>query len=450
MYDQQQQTRDYDVVIVGGGVTGAALLYILANYTNIKRIALFEKSGQIGSVNSRSTNNSQTLHFGDIETNYTLEKASRVKRGADLVAGYIENIDPDPALYTKTHKMVLGVGETEVKKLEERFDTFAELFPKLRKAYRDELIKLEPHIVRERPLHVPLLGLVSTDGFAVNYGKLAESFVARARNAEGKHIDVYLQRCIESFREHPEYTEIKTGDGTMITARALEIAAGANSLRLAHRSGYGRELILLPVFGSFYFSRIRGLLNGKVYTLQLKKLPFAAIHGDPEVNDGTLTRFGPTAKVLPWLERGNPKSFIDFMKLFRLRLDAILSLLNIISDPILFRYVIRNFLYDIPGLGRRLFVKQVQHIIPSMTHKDIRFAKGYGGVRPQIVNTNTKNLQMGSAKITGKRVVFNITPSPGASICLQSGIEDAEQLIKILGEEFTFDKQRLCDDLRRR
>ncbi len=64
-----------DVAIIGGGISGTALLYLLARYTDIGHIALLEKYPAVAQINSHGRNNSQTLHCGDIETNYTLEKA---------------------------------------------------------------------------------------------------------------------------------------------------------------------------------------------------------------------------------------------------------------------------------------------------------------------------------------------------------------------------------------
>ena len=79
----------YEVAIIGGGVCGTALLYTLTNYTNIKNIALIEKEADVALVNSFTNSNSQTLHFGDIETNYTLAKAQKVNAGASLVKNYL-------------------------------------------------------------------------------------------------------------------------------------------------------------------------------------------------------------------------------------------------------------------------------------------------------------------------------------------------------------------------
>ena len=134
-------TEKYDLIIVGGGISGAALLYSVAKFTDIERVALLEKEDEIAAINSHHTNNSQTLHFGDIETNYTLEKAEEVKEGAEMLAGYLENVDPDREMHSKRSKMVLAVGDEEVESLEERYyeEGFGDLYPKLRDIDRDEI-----------------------------------------------------------------------------------------------------------------------------------------------------------------------------------------------------------------------------------------------------------------------------------------------------------------------
>ena len=62
-----RSSPEFDVVIVGGGIVGSALLYVLSNYTNIKKIALVEKESTIAKMNSNSLSNSQTLHFGEVK-----------------------------------------------------------------------------------------------------------------------------------------------------------------------------------------------------------------------------------------------------------------------------------------------------------------------------------------------------------------------------------------------
>ena len=77
--------KHYEVVIVGGGISGAALFYELGKYTNAKKICMLEKYEALATLNSKGSSNSQTIHVGDIETNYTLDKAKITKRTAKMI-----------------------------------------------------------------------------------------------------------------------------------------------------------------------------------------------------------------------------------------------------------------------------------------------------------------------------------------------------------------------------
>ena len=100
----------YDLLIVGAGVSGSALLYLSTKYTDIKHIGVIEKYAAPARVNSLSSNNSQTLHCGDIETNYTLDKALKVQRAARMLRNYaVAQPDAHHIIY-KYPKMVLAVG----------------------------------------------------------------------------------------------------------------------------------------------------------------------------------------------------------------------------------------------------------------------------------------------------------------------------------------------------
>lgn len=103
-----------DLVVVGGGISGAALPYTTAKFTDIDSIALIEKESEIGAINTKHTDNSQTIHFGDLETNYSFDKAKEVKDGDEIMTGYLENHDPERELHAKRSKMALAVGNDGV------------------------------------------------------------------------------------------------------------------------------------------------------------------------------------------------------------------------------------------------------------------------------------------------------------------------------------------------
>ena len=338
----------HDVIIVGGGVSGTALLYTLCKYTNVKNIGLIEKYSDFGKVNSAPTMNSQTLHFGDIETNYTIEKARKVKHSADMVMNYLENekaAKGDEKLFIKVPKMVLAVGKDQVINLRNRYPAFGELFPKLKMIGKEEIGKIEPRILEGRDPDQELLALVTEDGYTVDFKKLSYSFVSNAKEIN-PDVSVYLSTKADKIIREGDNYMIKTDKGDF-EAPAVVVTAGSHSLKFAKSLGYGKNYSILSMAGSFYTGP--RVLNGKVYTIQIPKLPFAAVHGDPEVHNEIITRFGPTAKPIFFLERYNNSTFWEYWKTFGLGIKPVLSIFKISSDRIIFKYLLKNVVYDFPG-----------------------------------------------------------------------------------------------------
>src|SRR3989344_8687627 len=75
----------YDIAIIGGGVTGTAQAYVFSKFLKgVSKILLVEKNQDVALVNSNTGSNAQTLHGGDTESNFSLEKALKM-RDAELV-----------------------------------------------------------------------------------------------------------------------------------------------------------------------------------------------------------------------------------------------------------------------------------------------------------------------------------------------------------------------------
>jgi malate dehydrogenase (quinone) len=154
------------------------------------------------------------------------------------------------------------------------------------------------------------------------------------------------------------------------------------------------------------------------------------------VHDESKTRFGPTAKVLFMLERRNYASTWDYFAALRWTPKGIASFFVLLADRTTLPYVTKNFLYDVPLIGKRLFIKNAQKIVPSIRARDIHKERGYGGTRPQIVDTRTMSMALGEARLTDTNLIVNITPSPGASTCLQNAWIDSQQIVAWLGTAF--------------
>jgi len=432
----------HQVAIIGGGVCGSALLYMLAEYTDINNIILIEKYDGVAKVNSHGRNNSQTLHCGDIETNYSLEKASKVKDAAEMVVNYTGSLENKDNVIFKYPKMVIGIGEKECQQLRERFELFQHRFPNLQLLEKEEIAKVEPSVVlvngEFRPEECIALAVLD-DYSAVDFNQLAESFISQVKKLDDKHIEISLNTLVEEIIQKDGLFHINTQDRS-IKARTVVVSAGGHSLLLAQQMGYGLEFSCLPVAGSFYFTP--KVLNGKVYTVQNDKLPFAAVHGDPDVLVEGKTRFGPTALLLPLLERYNISTFFEFLRVLRLDTHVLKVFWDLFKVSDIRNYIFKNFLFEVPGLRRWLFLKDAQKIVPSLQLKDIKFAKGFGGVRPQLIDKKLSKLMMGEAKINpGNGIVFNMTPSPGASSCLVNAEVDMRLISKHIDAKI--DEQKL-------
>ena len=198
-------TNNFEVLIVGGGISGAALAYELARYTDIQSIGILEKYERVGSLNTQGTSNSQTIHFGDIETNYTLAKAAITKKTAKMVEKYCLQYNYENKIIFSHQKMALGVGDREVEFMLERFEEFSELFPYLHVYDKEKLKEIEPKLVYDangKEREDTIVGIGAQDQWTtVDYGKMCESLIENAKAQEGKTVELFVNSQVLKIKQ---------------------------------------------------------------------------------------------------------------------------------------------------------------------------------------------------------------------------------------------------------
>lgn len=442
--------NNFDVVIIGAGVSGCALFWTLSEYTDIKSVAVVDKCPDIAMVSSNVRANSQTIHDGSIETNYTAQKAKKVKLAAQKVTNYALKHKLQNQVIFKTQKMAIGVGDAECEFMHKRHQEFLSVFPDLQWFDKQMIKEIEPSVIlgsdgkSDRPENVVGSGYREA-WCAMDFEGLSKDFATRAQEKNPNN-KVFLNFWVKDIKRNDEGYYLISKSGEVITAKFVLVNAGSYSLVLAQSMGYGTDLGCLPIAGSFYF--VPDLLKGKVYMVQNPKLPFAAVHGDPDISISGKTRIGPTAIAMPKLERSkhwySGISFelgkVDFHR------EVFGVLFNLLKDAEIRSYVFKNIVFELPYFGKRLFLKDAQKLIPSLKLDDIEYAEGYGEVRPQVVDRTQKQLELGEKKIiTNKGITFNMTPSPGATSCLQNAFVDTQEIVSYL--QANFDKERFLRDL---
>lgn len=423
-----------DLVIVGGGVVGCGVYYEASISPDVRSCLLVEKYPAVAQVNSNVLANAETLHKG-IETNFALESALRMKGYAEYLTEYLDVYGE--GMYVHLPSMVIGVTPAERVALEDRYKLLKPHFPELELVGWKKIASVEPLVTEGRSGKEleNLVALYDEVGTAVDYEKLAQSFV---RNAEaeakkrGKNFSALFRVKTLDIRAENGHYCVETDCGPFY-GDVVDVCAGPYSMSFAHRMGHPDALAygILPVAGSFFYTR-KKVLNGKVYTYQFPKIPLAAPHGDRAVYNEHQTRFGPTASLWPFFEQGHLLSAIDFMRMgFVNPRDYALSVGAIMLDKDFRAFELRNMAYSMPYVGRHYFHKwAVQKIVPTLQEEDLHFGWGMGGIRPQLVDLKARKVQMGLGKFVGNGIIYNVTPSPGASSCRGNARED----LRVIGE----------------
>ena len=128
---------------------------------------------------------------------------------------------------------------------------------------------------------------------------------------------------------------------------------------------------------------------------------------------------------------------MDFWKTLRFDMKIVTALWKLLKESDIRTYLLTNFLYEIPFFNKYIFLRAAKKIVPGLKLSEFYYANGFGGVRPQVLNKDEQKLMLGEASIyTGEGLIFNMTPSPGATSCLGNAERDVKYITKYLGKNF--------------
>ena len=375
-------TKQADVLIVGGGIVGLTLARELLARGR-ENVVVVEKEPELG--RHASGRNSGVLHAGIYYAPDSL-KARSCLRGNRLMKEYCkQNALP-----------VLEKGKVIVARTEEELPALDELHRRAT-ANGARVEFLDPQQLDDVEPAARTVGraLYSHDTAAVD-PKLVLASLRAELEASGRF--TLLLGCEVIGRAGTAAVKTTRGD---IGYRRLVNAAGAHCDRVARLFGLAQDYRLIPFKGIYHKMR-KGAsypLNGNIYPVPDVRNPFLGVHFSRSVH-GDLY-LGPTA--IPALGRENYGLFTgtDAGGLGILAADAVLFLRNrrfrevALVEPR--KYWPSFFFRD----ARRL----VKHFDPSIFERAQKV-----GIRPQLVNWKTKELMMDFLVETRDETVHVLNP----------------------------------------
>jgi len=184
--------RDYDLVVVGGGIVGAASAREIVLRHPSLTVAVLEKECKL--AKHQSGHNSGVIHAGIYYKPGTL-KARLCVEGMHLAYAYL---DEKKIPYKKTGKLIVATDEKEVKLLKDLEKRgIANTVPDLRMIEGSEIQEIEPYCQGVMALHSPHTGIV-------DWGLVTEHYGQDFKQCGG---DIYLDFNVSKFTETKEGTD---------------------------------------------------------------------------------------------------------------------------------------------------------------------------------------------------------------------------------------------------
>jgi glycerol-3-phosphate dehydrogenase len=243
--------KKYDVIIIGGGVTGCFIARELSRYD--LNIALVEKEPDVCTGTSKA--NTALIHAGFNADSNKLKGRLNV-RGNKLYHERVQHELDVPIEWLGA--MVVAEDEADIPKLEAILENGQKNdVPDLEIVKGDRLYELEPHLSEDAvaALYAPTAGIVNP----------FELTVALANNAARNGVDVFLEAGVEDIEDKGDHKLVKTVKGEMEAGLVIN-AAGLYADKIANMVGIDKFKIT-PRRGEYY-------LYDKKMELNLQKTIF--------------------------------------------------------------------------------------------------------------------------------------------------------------------------------
>ncbi len=392
------ESKIFDITIVGGGIVGLASAFKLQQkYPNLS-IAVLEKEDKLAL--HQTGRNSGVIHSGLYYRPGSF-RATNCVNGRKQIVAFAKKYQIN---HEVCGKIVVATREDELPRLDKiRENGLQNGLKGIKMIDREQILEIEPFIEGIKALWVPESGIIDFKAVALKLAGLIK---------EINPISEIITSCKVQNFDKGEISQIYTTMG-LIQSRYMVFCAGLHSDRMARKDQIELDMRIVGFRGDYYDLTPQGKkkIKNLVYPVPNPEFPFLGVHFT-RMTDGT-TECGPNA-VFTFKREGYRKTD------FNLR-DTLEALLFSGTWKLFFKQWRFGLDEYKRAFSKRLFLKQLQRMCPSLTLEDI--TPGRSGVRAMALGDSGDVIDDFKIEYKDRSIHVLNAPSPAATACLAIGDE---------------------------
>lgn len=396
----------YDIAIIGGGIIGAATFYKLQTRYPDLAIVLIEKESKL--ADHQTGNNSGVIHSGLYYKPGSLKAKNCVAGRHELVAFAKEH----KIAHDVCGKVVVAVDKSELPQMDKIFENgLANNTEGIEKVDAKRIKEIEPHVECIGGIWVPCTGIIDFRGATEKMAEIALSMQPRSA--------LKLNHEVQAIDRDQTKATIHTSKGK-IEATYTIFCGGLQADRLAKKDGVQLKEKVVGFRGDYYelTEEAKHKVKNLIYPVPDPQFPFLGVHFTRMTNGDI--ECGPNA-VFTFKREGYGKT--DFS--FRDTWDAL-------TYRGTWKLFMGNVSYGINeyrrAFSKKLFLKTLQRIIPSLTMEDIH--PGRAGVRALLLREDGDTRDDFRFEFHTNSIHVLNAPSPAATASLAIGGQIADEAEK--------------------
>lgn len=389
--------KKFEIAVVGGGILGVATAYQIQKKYPEKSIVLFEKENTLG--DHQTGNNSGVIHSG-LYYKPGSKKALLCMEGKKMLVDFAKEYNVP---FDVCGKVVVATEEREIPILEKIFENGkANGCEGIEIIDAEKIKEKEPYVEGVKGIWVPTTGII-------DYRRITEVMAEQVVKIN-PNSKILMGHSVERVVEKDGVNSIKV-NGEIYQSDVVVFCGGLQADRLAKKDNVKLDLKIVPFRGDYYDLTEKGMHKVKnlIYPVPDPDFPFLGVHFTRMINGGV--ECGPNA-VFSFKREGYKRSDFSFK-------DSYDALTYVGLWKLFSRHWRQGFKEYQRAYSKKLFLKTLQKMIPSLTMEDIQPARA--GVRAQALDKDGGLVY--DFKIEEKGTHFHVlnAPSPAATACLSIG-----------------------------